>query len=314
MNYSTVDIIICTYNNKDIIGECLDHVQALHYENKKCIVIDDCSTDNTIKIIQQDYPWVRVITKEKNSGPSISRNIAISQSSSKYIMFLDSDVLVEPFFLNNLMERMKQRNDKNISICGGKLLLNNGRIDSTGGGIAKIGVGFDKNHKMPDEGGFYMGEEVMYVPTAAMLIKRNVFKSIGNFDETYFYGHEDTDFCWRAKIAGFKIYYEPSAIAHHHKNKTVNTMKKEVIYYGVRNRIRSLIKNHGTFNLIFYLPLYGLFSVSEIIIKSFRKERLSAWKWNISNLKDTLKQRKIIQMSRKIKDRELGFSSIFKVI
>ena len=309
MNLPSIDIIICAYNNQDIISQCLDHIHALNYNNKKCIVVDDKSTDNTVGIIRQKYPWARVIEKKEHSGPSISRNLAIKSSSGKYILFLDSDVMVKPYFLDNLIESMKKNSDK-PEICGGKLLLMDKTIDSAGGEILKIGVGFDRGHGAK-EIEYSDGSEVMYIPSAAMLVKRYVFDKIGLFDDTYFYGHEDTDFCWRARIAGFKIYYEPNAIAYHYKNRTIRNMGKDVYYYGVRNRIRSLIKNHEFATLIIYLPLYTSYLLFSIIFGSYRLQKIKAVWWNLTNIRETLKERNKIQALRKVKDKHLPFSSMF---
>jgi len=293
MNSSPVDIIICTHNNEEIIEKCLDHVMALKYENKKCIIIDDVSTDRTVEVINQTHPGVRIIQKKERSGPSVSRNIAIKNSSSNYLLFLDSDVFVEPYFLYNLMEAMGNTHIR-VSIFGGKLLLPNETIDSVGGEITKIGVGFDRGHGK-SENEYKDRMEVMYIPSAAILIRREVFDKIGLFDETYFYGHEDTDFCWRAHIAGFKAYYEPSAIAHHSKNTTVKNMQNYIYYYGVRNRIRSMLKNHQPFNLLLYGSLYKLYLFADILIRSHKKEKIKALFWNFKNIKSTLKERQKIQ-------------------
>ena len=307
MNFSPVDIIICTYNNESIILKCLDHINDLKYKNKKCIVVDDKSTDGTVGVIEKSYPWVRIIKKKEHSGPSISRNLAIRSSGSKYILFLDSDVLVKPYFLSNLIDAAKKNN---LAICGGKLLLKDNTIDSAGGGITRIGVGFDRGHSM-DENKFNSYEKVMYIPSAAMLVKRSIFDKIGFFDETYFYGHEDTDFCWRAAIAGFKIYYDPSAIAVHYKNQTVKSMKKEVYYYGVRNRIRSLIKNHEFLTLLLYLPLYKAYLLFSTIFGHFKTEKIKAVFWNLIHCKETLRERSRIQSLRRVRDRDLPFSPLF---
>lgn len=310
MNFPAVDIIVCTYNNEGIISKCLDHIKELKYDYKKCIIVDDKSTDRTIEIIKKNYPWARIIEKENHTGPSISRNMAIKNSGSPLILFLDSDVFVKPYFLYNLVECMKKNN---IAICGGKLLLMDNTIDSAGGGIIRMGIGFDRGHGA-HELDFMDSGQVMYIPSAAMLVKRNVFKKIGFFDETYFYGHEDTDFCWRAGIAGFKAYYEPTAVAYHHKNKTVRHMKKEVYYYGTRNRIRSLLKNHQISTLLLFYPLYRIYLLLDIIIRPYRWQKIRAGWWNLFHIRETLEERKRIQGLRKIKDRKLPFSSFLNIL
>lgn len=311
MSRPKVDIIICTYNNSDIIGRCLSSIAKLTYEINKCFVVDDCSSDNTIQNIKTEFSWVEIIEKTVQSGPSDSRNIGLNSSESEYILFLDSDVVVTKKFLMFLVKSI-QRNG-NIAICGGKLLLPNKTIDSAGGGLTRLGIGFDIGHKK-DRNNYNQGKDVFYIPSAAMLVKRKLNKELGGFDETYFYGHEDTDLCWRVNIAGFRVYYEPKAIAYHYKNQTIKNMMSSVYYYGTRNRIRSLIKNHQLSTLILYLPLYFIFSFFDVIIRSYRKEKIAAWWWNLRHIKETLKERKSIQSLRVFNDKQLSFSSLYTAI
>lgn len=306
-----VDVVICTFNNSGIIGKCLLSLKKLSYRINQFIIVDDFSTDNTVELIKKDFPWVSVTTKAAQSGPSDSRNIGINKSTAEYILFLDSDVEVTKNFLMHLLKSIQQK--ENVAICGGKLLLPDGTIDSAGGGLTKIGVGFDIGHKKSNNL-FNQGRDVLYVPSAAMLVKRKLIKELGSFDETYFYGHEDTDLCWRVNIAGFRVYYEPRAVAYHHKNQTINKMRKEVAYYGTRNRIRSLLKNHQSGTLLTYLPLYFGYSLLDILVHSYRKEKIAAWWWNLRNMQNTLDQRRAVQELRIFMDGELPFSSLMAIV
>lgn len=307
----TVDIIICTFNNEAIISLCLQSIKKIEYSFQKCIVVDDCSTDNTTNIIKTYFPWVQVIKKKYNSGPSESRNIGMQNSDAELILFMDSDVYLTKKFLTRLVASMQKM--ENVVICGGKMVFSNGTIDSAGGGLSKIGVGFDIGHEQILNS-HNQGRDVMYTPSAAMLVSRKVIQTLGGFDSTYFYGHEDTDLGWRVNMAGCRVYYEPAAVAYHNKNQTVKNMKKEVYYYGTRNRIRSLLKNHQFKTLLFYLPLYLGYSLLEIIIRPYRKQKIAAWGWNIKNIKDTFKKRKEVQSLRVFNDNELPFSGILKLV
>ena len=168
----------------------------------------------------------------------------------------------------------------------------------------------DFGHKKESQN-FNIGKDVMYIPSAAMLVSRKLIMELGGFDDTYFYGHEDTDMCWRVNISGFRVYYTPNTIAYHYKNQTIKRMLNKVYYYGTRNRIRSLIKNHQGRTLIKYLPMYFVFSFFDILIRSYRKEKIKAWFWNFRNIGDTLKKRKQIQSLRVFRDSELPFSSVY---
>lgn len=305
-----VDIVICAYNNELIIRNCLKRIKGSDYKFNKCIVVDDHSTDSTVKIIKDEFPWAVIIEKSVQTGPSESKNLGINQSEAEYVLFLDSDILLTRRFISNLVRSITKM--ENVAICGGKLLLPDNSIDSAGGGLTKIGIGFDFGHKKESKN-YNQGKDVMYIPSAAMLASRRLIKELGGFDDTYFYGHEDTDLCWRVNLSGFRVYYTPNTIAYHYKNQTVKKMLNSVYYYGTRNRIRSLIKNHQGRTLLKYLPLYFIFSLVDILIRPYRKEKIKAWWWNLRNIGDTFKKRKQVQSLRVFNDNELPFSSMYNL-
>ncbi len=302
-----VSIVICTYNNKDIIAGCLKSIADLTYNNFKCILVDDHSTDGTYEYVKEKYPWVICVKKKENSGIGTSRNIGIRKSKSKYILFLDSDAELNMNFLNECVKLMES--DKNIGICGPKLayILNSRIICSAGLGLLKICIGYDRG-----EGNniskYATQERVLSVCGAAMFVRSKIFKSIGNFDETTSsYGCDDQDFCWRANIAGYKVLYNPKAIGYHGFHQTVKKMNSsKVIFHSTKAPIRMLIKNYSIKNLFKYLPLLFLFSVGDIILfgKS-RTSKIKAWVWNITHISDTLKEREHVQKTRKVDDKQI---------
>ncbi len=288
----TVDIVISAYNNESIIRKCLDSIKIQTYKNFKCIVVDDCSTDNTAKLIAGRYKWVKLIRQKTRSGPSINRNIVIKNSNSPYIATLDSDVVLDKNWLSEHLKRMKDDKKGKIGILASKLLFTKtGKTNSAGGGIRFPGVGYDiGSGKNPDN--FNSEYEVGYACSAAMLMRRKMIDKIGMFDETYFYGHEDTDLGWRARLFGYMVVYNPKAIAYHDVNQTVRTMGESVIFYGTKNRIRSMIKNCSFVMMPFCISAYMMITLLQLILSRYRMARIKAWWWNLKNISDTLRKRK----------------------
>ncbi len=87
-------VIICAYNLETIVSTSIKSVLEQKYKNFELIVVDDCSKDNTLKVLrefEEKDSRVRVIANKENSGPSISRNIAVEQAKGEYIVYLDGD-------------------------------------------------------------------------------------------------------------------------------------------------------------------------------------------------------------------------------
>ena len=276
-----VDIIICVYNNIDIIGECLESIKKQSYKDYNCLVVDDKSNDGTVELIKQKYSWVDVIEKKENSGPSISRNIGLRITNSKYIATLDSDVVLDKDWLKNMVEFMRKKDEignkgkeGGCGIIASKLLLPDKKINAAGSSMTKIGIGFDIGMNKTEKK-FLESKQVLYACSAAMLIRRDVINKIGMFDEEYFYSYEDLDIGLRANIAGYKVFYNPASAAVHNLNTTVSEMSSRVYFHSTKNKIRTLIKNYELCNLFIYLPILLIVTAGDII---FRKKKLAKLK------------------------------------
>ncbi|MBI4170420.1 MAG: glycosyltransferase family 2 protein, partial [Candidatus Aenigmarchaeota archaeon] len=210
-----VDIIICTHNNEDIISRCLDSVKKQTFKDFNCILADDCSQDNTVSIVKRTYPWVKIIKKDRQTGPAMSRNTAIERTRSDFIATMDSDAQLHRDWLKEQLKVM--HTDESIGIAASKIVYswNKRRINSCGGSMIKEGFGFDLLSGADAEKQKFFLRPVLYGHSAAMLIRRKMLQEIGVFDSAYFYGNEDTDIGWRANIAGWKVIFNPNAVAYH---------------------------------------------------------------------------------------------------
>jgi GT2 family glycosyltransferase len=245
MQYPKVTIVVITYNNKDIIDENLQSIQKLVYSNYDCILVDDCSTDGTCEYVKGKYPWVKIIKKRINSGVTISKNIGIQQSKSKYILFLDSDVELSEDYLNKCVELMEK--NKNIVICGGKLLFKQepDKINEAGGYLCTIGLAKDRG-RGENSLMYNKTEEVFFIGGAAQCVRRDLFDQIGKLDiTTSCYGTEDIDICWRARLAGYMVFYNHLAIGYHGYHQTIKKLKQDTVqFHQTKAHIRMLIKNY----------------------------------------------------------------------
>lgn len=301
-----VDIIICAYNNKEIIRKCLDQVRAQSFKKYSCTVVDDASTDGTADFIKKNYKWVKVLRKKENSGPSISRNLGIKSTHSRYVVVMDSDVFLTKNWLAEQVKFLDE--DEEAGIAGSKLIYasNKNKINSVGGALMTCGIGFDVGSgEKSDSKKFSEIKQYIYVCSAAMVMRRTLLQKSGMFDDTFFYGHEDTDLGWRANIAGWKVFYNPKAVAYHNVSETMSKRSSLLYYYAAKNRIRAVIKNYEWFNVIRYLSLLLILTLGDIIFRPYRLVKLKALWWNITNLGSTLKERKKVQKTRKKSDFEL---------
>lgn len=206
MKNPQVSVVIPAYNAEKTIEKCLKGIFNQEYRNIEVIVVDDGSTDDTTKFVQNFD--VRLIKSSKNKGPGFARNIGINNSRGKYIYFVDSDSVPEKNCLDLLMKEISI--SKEIAIVGGP------------NPVAKeitniISKAYDitnrYSHTQFREKGY-----VSYLPTANFLLRKEIFKIVGLFDSRLL-THQDFDFCARVRKKNFKICFQPNAISYHHHQR-----------------------------------------------------------------------------------------------
>jgi glycosyltransferase involved in cell wall biosynthesis len=201
MTSQKVSVIIPTYNYGRFVGEAVQSVLAQTFPAYEVIVVDDDSSDNTEEIIAKFGDKVKYI-KQKNGGVGMARNTGVKHSSGDFIAFLDADDI----WLPQKLERQIQlfQNDNEIGLVTGGMR----EFGKNGETIAKYQNG--QNGWCAEN--ILLFESVTIGPGSTALIKREVFETVGGFDETKeMHPSEDWEFCYRvARI--FKLAYLPELL------------------------------------------------------------------------------------------------------
>lgn len=241
-----IDIIIPTYNSARYITKLLRSIVEQTYPHYRCFVIDDCSQDGTVALIQDKFSWVHFIQQPRNKGPAHNRNIAIRQGKSPYLVILDADAfLQDKQWLKKALEimeknpRVGQIASQIVSGYDPEILLDCG-IQGEGpffGGI------FSKKHWTNVYGKHQKPRRVLGACTAGTIIRRDVFEKVGGFDPKYFYPGEDLDLSLRIHLAGYDVRYVPLLVVHHYEGKSMSIQSRCKQYLFQRNSLLVLIEN-----------------------------------------------------------------------
>jgi GT2 family glycosyltransferase len=224
-----LSICIPTYNARDWIEQCLEsiytHAASCDFE---IIAIDDRSTDETVAIVRSRFPDVTVLTNPANVGFSKTVNVGLRAARGEYLLVLNNDTWIHPGALDALVGYLDRHQD--VGIVGPKVVCGDGslqqqcrrRIPTPLGALlyfTKLSHRFAKNARFArylmtshDERETF---DVDAVSGACMLIRRQAMDQIGLFDEQFFLYGEDMDFCWRTKLAGWKVVYHPDSVITH---------------------------------------------------------------------------------------------------
>ena len=259
-----VSVVIPTYNLKKELLECIESIVKQDYPNLEIVVVDNGSTDGTVKSIKSliinGLTNLRLVENARNLGVTGGRNAGIKTASGRaaYLFFFDHDMVAETDMIAQLVKVAES--DPKIGIVTPKIYYfgDKKRIWAAGTGI-NLWTGQIIFRGGEDEGQYEEVEEVQVAP-AAILVKRKVLDKIGGFDDIYFATYEDTDFCFRAKKAGFRIIYAPKAVAYHKIPVDYEFAMRRLLsrsYFVGRNRI-IFMKRFGRnfWAFLLFLPIY----------------------------------------------------------
>jgi GT2 family glycosyltransferase len=214
-----IAVIVLNWNGKALTLDCLDSLDAVSTPNVEIFVVDNASTDGSAAAIRAaGHSRVRVIENDVNLGFSGGNNIGIERAiedGADFVLLLNNDTVVDAALIDGLLAPMRE---PEVGISGPKIYYHHpsDQIWFAGGEVF-LGRGTARHVgiRQKDAGQFDTVRDVDYVTGCALMARRTVFESIGMLDPSYRAYFEDTDFCMRARRAGFRVVYAPDAKVWH---------------------------------------------------------------------------------------------------
>lgn len=316
-NLSLISIIIPNYNGREFLERCLESIFQEKKKLYEVIVVDDGSRDDNVALLKKKFGQekkLKLIALKHNVGAAEARNIAVNNSSGKYLLFLDNDTKIKRGWFDEVIRFFED--NKKAGIAQAKILkMGTDKFDCAGNYLGPFGFLIERARGAFDKGQFDKVEKIFALKSAAMLARRDVFMRLGGFDADYKIFWEDTDIAWRTWLLGFEVLFASSIVAWHAygtKEKGVEPYLRNRVYYrGCRNTITTLIKNLGVKKMILVLPTnlacWFVLAFLSLIRLDIGKSLaiLKGIFWNFIYLPKTLKKRKRIQAERKIRDEKL---------
>ncbi len=225
----SASIVIPSYNGIALTENCLRALaESLPRDFRgEIIVVDDCSTDDTaprLEAWRKREPRLKVIRNLQNSGFVVTCNNGASAASGDIVILLNNDTLPQRGWLEPLLRLLRDCPD--AGAVGGKLVYPDGRLQEAGGIVFCDGsaANFGKWEQAIDDPLFNYVREVDYVTGALIATRRDLFNELGQLDLRYrpIY-YEETDYCFRLREHGYKVYYHPESVVIHLEGVTCGT-------------------------------------------------------------------------------------------
>lgn len=245
-----VAIVILNWNGAKMLTRFLPNVLEYSRKDATVYVADNASTDNSVELLKQHFPEVRLVLLDKNWGFAEGYNKALEKINAEYYVLLNSDVEVSHHWLSPLIEFMD--NHKKVAACQPKLLSENDRdsfeyAGACGGYLDRYGYPFCRGRIFDvvetDNGQYDYDVEVLWATGACLMIRSSDFKLSGGFDARFFAHNEEIDLCWRLRLMGRKIFCIPDSFVFHVGGGTLPKNNPMKTYLNFRNNLLMLYKN-----------------------------------------------------------------------
>jgi len=301
----SLTVIVLNYNSKRFLPDLFNSLAKQTWDDFELFLVDNASRDGGValaKKLKKNYALedkTVIIENKKNLGFCKGNNIAAWKAKGKYLLFLNVDTK----FDDKCFEKLIQSAEGNPAVgIWQSYILNYDYSLRTAGNNYDIYAA----KAQPKEW------RTFFASGACLLIRNELFKKIGGFDEALFLMNDDADLAWRVRLLGYGVGCATESICYHYGNYATGGQTPQNVYFLQRNRIRISIKNYSAGNItkrlgiiLSLILLFGIYYAMNNKNVRYLTSVLKAFFWNIKYLRDTLYARKIVQRQRIVQDSEI---------
>ena len=261
-----ISIVIVNWNGEQHLGELLESIRAQSYRHYEIIVLDNGSTDNSLGLLDS-FKDVRVLRQEGNVGFCRGNNLGIRAANGEILLLLNNDTVLDNRCLEHAVNCFAEAPEDTFAIFPKMLFYQNPMIiNCTKTQWHCLHLWRDNSVGLLDLRRVEKREQVFGGIFAGVFMRKALFEKLGLFDEAFVTYGEDFDVCYRANLAGYKLFSEPRSIVYH-KYRTSSREETDIfftLYYFLRNYLIVILKNYE----LKHIPA---------AVRYFRKEFWGPW-------------------------------------
>ena len=238
-----VSALVVSYNVRELLLRCLEAFYASSDVPVDAVVVDNASSDGSADAVCEAFPQARVLRQPRNLGFGRANNAGLALCEGRYVLLLNPDVLVKPGCVGRLADFLLVRPD--VGAVGPRLVRPDGRLDpACRRGFPTPSTAFYRlvglSRLLPQSPrfnrynmGFLPDTEAHEMDSgigACLMVRRTALDQVGGFDADYFMYGEDIDLCHRLKHGGWKVWYEPAAVAVHVKGASTRQATGRMLF------------------------------------------------------------------------------------
>jgi len=258
MGSPRVSILIVNWNGSRYLPTCLAALQQQTFRDFETILVDNGSSDGSLELLQQSYPWVTVIALATNTGFSGGNNEGLRHAAGDYIVVLNNDTEAAPDWLAELVAVADAHPDAGQVACRICSMDDHDRIDSLGHGVCPDGMtrGRYRLQKWSAvRGGFRTVDEIFFGTACVSLYRRVALAQVGFYDDDMFAFAEDSDLGLRLRWGGWQAVIATEAVVYHKYSGTGGVFSPFKLYLVERNHYWVAVKNFPL-SMLLLVPFY----------------------------------------------------------
>jgi GT2 family glycosyltransferase len=256
-----LSLIIVSWNTRELTRQCLESIfsppTAIELE---VFVVDNASTDGSSQMVRGNFPHVHLLENAQNAGFAAANNQAISLSTGRYVLLLNSDAVVKPGALDRLVEFMDTH--PQAGAAGARLLNPDGSQQYSCSPAPTLEREVRRMFHLPgvrSDGYYEMKNWDNQTPVkvdvllgACLLLRRQALAQVGLMDEGYFMYSEEVDLCHRIQVAGWQLYWVPQATVVHYGGQSTRQASEEMFLKLYESKLRYFRKHYGGTTVVMY--------------------------------------------------------------
>ena len=242
-------IVILNWNGAKMLRQYLPSVLQYSCDEATIYVADNASSDDSVQLLREHFPEVKLILLDRNWGFAEGYNKALAQIEAEYYLLLNSDIEVTHHWLTPLIELMDAHEE--VAACQPKLLSVADRnqfeyAGASGGFLDRFGYPFCRGRIFEtverDDGQYDSPCEVLWATGAALFVRARIYKEVRGLDARFFAHSEEIDLCWRMRLQGYKIFCQPESTVYHVGGGTLPKGNPMKTFLNFRNNLTMLYK------------------------------------------------------------------------
>jgi GT2 family glycosyltransferase len=319
---SVLALIIVGPGSSPSLRDCLLSLAHQSYPRVGVLTVDDGADPDVREMLHRSLGSRRVLRNEERLGSARSVRAALDRPVAKvadFVLIVDPRAVLDKDAVGRLVEAAIGIGVEDVGIVGAKIVDRDHPRSLRDIGRSSDRFGHPSSSLQPgeiDQGQFDRVLEVMCVSSAAMLIARDALDRTDLFDERLDREHSDLDFCWRARVAGYRILMTPLARVRfaggmEDAGAVAPPAPRGQRYEEDRSAIAAMLKNYSLLSLLWVVPaalLLGAVRFAYLVLGRRFEEAFdvaAAWGWNLTHLPGTLSRRRRAQKARRVRDRSL---------